>query len=769
MNIMTKFLMNKLFILLIVLTGSFFMLKGCNGKKEAVLEDETTITITKDNIVFVIEKEGFRYRIQDIRGKIIAPSHPESGLQIGMSGGEIFNAKSTEVLNKTEEYVELKVLSFDGSATNVRLEWLDNTVKLSVEPQVPGKYDIVLRTGPMGSAYGMGDQAAYGSGKNDLVLSNFVRDPFDIKGSGGIRMVSNFTIFPQEGLAMVNIEPKGKLVRITSKETAQGSKNVAQMSSFYYFMGSSSEIYKAFLSARNKEGYRVDKPKYELFGVGWEAFGALGWNTNHETVSENMNKYLDYNYPLDWMVVGSGFWPSGVDEFDKKGSPYSSNTQSDELKKLQATTSFGMWSNDKYPDPKGFIEGFHKKGLIFIIGLRIAFIPGGPFTDEGLQKGYFLKRNNNESILYRPGFPRVPVYLLDAQNTEAVEWYVALCDKWISYGVDGFKEDLFGHKGKNMRDDLIDPVNELLMDKGVYVMGRNSYLGSSSDIHRYQDFNYNHPQDRGPINGLAYAFSGFPYVYPDIVGGTGLATGRWGDTSNKDKLRVYMVRYAQYAAFNPSMAFGYGPWNYDEEVNQLCLKAANLHDRLHPYIYSNAIRAYHTGYPYTMTPLPLAYPKDKNVYDLANTTRRSYQWLIGDALLAAPLYGNDYEFATTRDIYLPEGKWIDYDTGKKYQGPVTLENFEIPLEKAPLFVGGTGIVVEEIEGQLKGRIYEITQQSETVFYGKDGETQGTIIIDNPNWDAIKILDKTENHEIIFKKRRHAFEFDFKEGHDYKIF
>ena len=297
--------------------------------------------------------------------------------------------------------------------------------------------------------------------------------------------------------------------------------------------------------------------------------------------------------------------------------------------------------------------------------------------------------------------------------------------------------------------------------------GRNNYLGSAVDIHRYNDFNYNQPQDRGPINGLAYAFSGFPYVYPDIIGGTGLATGRFGDEP-KDKLSRYVIRYAQYAALNPSMAFGYGPWNFDEKTNELCLAAAKLHDRLHPYIYSNAVKAYHTGFPHTMTPLPLAYPDDRKVYGLADTTHRSYQWMIGDALMAAPLYGADYETANIRNIYLPAGKWIDYDSGEEYEGPLMLENFKIPVEKTPLFAGGTGIVVEEIDNHLKARIYPVTNNAETVFYGKDGKTHSKITINNPDWNDFKIMDTTNDNEVSFAKVRHAFQFDIISRHNYLI-
>ncbi len=741
----------------------FFLFFSCSQKKEKIVESEDHLIIELDSYSFMLEKEGFRYSFQKTDGAILAPAHPVSGLQIGKTHEILYDAVDTELINKAVDFLEFEVICSDSSTVTVTLKLLPHAIKLSVAPQEIGKYEITLRTGPLGPAYGMADHAAAGNGSEDLVLEDFVVDPLT---GGHHRMISNFTIFPQQGLAEVNMEPGEKLVRITNEENAQGSKSVSMMTAFYYFMGSPKEIYKAYLEARNSEGYRVDKPKYEWFGVGWEAFGALSWNTNYKTVSENINQYLDYGYPLKWMVVGSGFWPSGAGEFDKHGTPYDSETKSEATKKLQATTSFGMWDEEKYPDPKAFIEYFHKKGLIFTIGLRIAFIPGGPFTDEGIQNGYFIKNENDMPALKHPGFPRVPVYLLDSQNPRAVDWYVGLCDKWLAYGVDGFKEDLFGHSG-TLRDDLVDPINRVLMEKGVYIMGRNNYLGSPVDIHRYNDFNYNQPQDRGPINGLAYGFSGFPYVYPDIVGGTGLATNRFGEGS-QENLKKYLIRYAQYAALNPSMAFGYGPWNFDEKTNELCLEAAKLHDRLHPYIYSNAVAAYHSGFPYTFTPLPLAYPLDKGVYGLADTIRRSYEWMIGEALLAGPLYGADYATATSRNIYLPKGKWIDYDTGEEYQGPVTLDDFQIPLDKAPLFVGGTGIVIEEINGQLKGRIYPVIQKSEMVFYAKDGGLKSTISNENPVWESLVILDQTIDKELNYQKVRHAYEFELTPGHNYVI-
>ena len=95
------------------------------------------------------------------------------------------------------------------------------------------------------------------------------------------------------------------------------------------------------------------------------------------------------------------------------------------------------------------------------------------------------------------------------------------------------------------------------------------------------------------------------------------------------------------------------------------------------------MRFYLDGYPWTMAPLPVAFPDDPQVYGRENQTVRGFEWMIGDALLAAPLYGNDYQTAQTRDVYLPRGTWIDYDTGQHYQGPRLLRNFSLPLGKTP--------------------------------------------------------------------------------------
>lgn len=754
------------FWLILTVTIFTLFLQSCRSTSLYEIEQtEDEVIINTQTYILRIQKEGFKYQFSPPNGDLIAPAHPISGLQIGKTDEELSDVFSTQLKRTEADFLEFEVQTKSGLISRVLLRPQLHTLKFEIIPKEEASYTLVCRTGNPGIAYGMGDHAALREGKWNLELENFERDPM-AEDNGSHRMISNFVIFPKQRFAEVNINPGLKLVRITEQENAQGSREVGAIPAYYYFIGSSKEIYQAYLDIRQEEGYPIYKPKHEWFGVGWEAFGALAWNTNQQSVRENIDQYLDYGYPLSWMVLGSGFWPRGAGEFDEHGTPYTSESASEAAKKLQATTSFGMWDKELYPDPKGMIDHFHEQGLIFNIGLRIGFIPGGPFTQEGLDHDFFLKDGKEEAQLFSISFPRLPIYLLDTQNTQAVNWYVKQSGKWRAFGVDGFKEDLF-HWPKHLPDDLIDPVNRVMMEQGVYIMGRNNYLGSPVDIHRYDDFNYNQSQDRGPINGLAYAFSGFPNVYPDIIGGTGLATGRFGKEP-KEKLQKYIVRYAQFASLNPAMAFGFGPWKFDEETNKLCLAAAQLHHRLKPHIYSNAIKAFHTGFPYPMTPLPLLFPDDPQVFGLADTIRRNYTWMIGESLLAAPLYGDDYSHTFSRDIYLPKGAWMDYETGERFQGGQFLENFDIPIDKTPLFVGGSGFVVEQEDGHLVGRIYPINPKSETIFWDKDGETQSQIKVEVQDWDLLSVVKVGTDETVDVKKIRHAFQFELEPGQDYLI-
>ncbi|GMU23047.1 MAG: hypothetical protein AMXMBFR13_31310 [Phycisphaerae bacterium] len=720
-----------------------------------VREEQDAVVLATANYRIRILKQGFRFNFLRPDGTVIAPAHAACGLQF--AGSE---AALTTLISAGEgEPAVFEVNARTGGRAEVRVDAREHWVRFSVRVVDGGSGPIVLRTGWVGPAFGLGDHGGLGRDTTELtgISQEALRAQFPVPGNpmwGVSRLVSNFVICPRAGLAAINIEPGHKVVRITPDEHAQGCAYGESLPAMYYFFGSPERIYRSFLDIRAAEGFPVFEPRYEWFGVGWEAWGALAWETNQQTVTENVNRYLELGYPLRWMVVGSGFWP--------RHDPA-----------LCATTSFGLWDAKLYPDPGGLIDHFHGRGLKFLIGLRIAFITEGPFAADGVARRAFIEESGKPKV-FRIGFPRSPCYLLDAHKPEAVAWYVGLCRRWLDAGVDGFKEDLFGYRDYVLADDKIDPVNETLMKQGVYIMGRNGYVGSPMDVHRIEDFNFDQTQDRGPLNCLSLAYSGFACPYPDLVGGTFTIKNMPPPTDSR--VRRYFMRNVQFAAVTPVLAMGYGPWNMeDPEVERVALAAARLHDRLQPYIYSAAVDAARTGFPHSFAPLPLAFPDDPAVYELENTMRRGYQWMLGPSLLATPLYGDDYTTAETRDVYLPAGRWMDYDTGEVFVGPATLQDFPLPVGKTPLFVGGKGVLVERgaDSRDFVAVVYPTAPEDLCYrFHFPDGRSHATLTGRPPREGrrSLGVRDKTSQRVLrtLGDPKTGALRFPIEPGHAYEL-
>ncbi|MFF0557272.1 NPCBM/NEW2 domain-containing protein [Streptomyces sp. NPDC004266] len=120
------------------------------------------------------------------------------------------------------------------------------------------------------------------------------------------------------------------------------------------------------------------------------------------------------------------------------------------------------------------------------------------------------------------------------------------------------------------------------------------------------------------------------------------------------------------------------PFRYGEPYTGINRASLKLHESLLPYVYSHAYRATKTGVGLAR-PLALEYPDDPK----AATEAAKYEFLSGEDFLVAPVYQD----AVERDgIYLPKGTWIDYWSGRTYQGPVTVDDYSAPLDTLPLFV-----------------------------------------------------------------------------------
>lgn len=171
------------------------------------------------------------------------------------------------------------------------------------------------------------------------------------------------------------------------------------------------------------------------------------------------------------------------------------------------------------------------------------------------------------------------------------------------------------------------------------------------------------------------------------------------------------------------------PWTYGEPYTSINRKYLLLHERLLPYFYTYTytMNATKTGVGPTR-PLYLDYPDDPNTWG----DKAKYEFLAGDDFLVAPVYSD----TTVRNgIYLPEGRWIDYRTGRIYQGGQTVNGYQAPLDTLPLFVKAGAVIPQfpkgttdwaqgKKAGQLDLDVYPSGHTSFTT-HEDDGRSQST--------------------------------------------
>ncbi len=227
--------------------------------------------------------------------------------------------------------------------------------------------------------------------------------------------------------------------------------------------------------------------------------------------------------------------------------------------------------------------------------------------------------------------------------------------------------------------------------------------------------------------------SEWQYFAPVIKAGLNIGlsgVGYWGHCmggfEHVADPELYM-RWVQFGMFSPvAMVFGMDhpgykePWNYGDEALRNFKKYDSLRYRLLPYIYSNAYTLYKTGMP-LMRALVLEYQDDENVYDIAD------QYLFGNNMMICPVTTKG---AQTRSIYLPDGSWFDYWTGKQYTGKRYI-HVVTPTDQLPIFVkGGSILPMQPAMNYINEKPVDVItleifphQQSYFDLYEDDGSSQ----------------------------------------------
>ena len=180
------------------------------------------------------------------------------------------------------------------------------------------------------------------------------------------------------------------------------------------------------------------------------------------------------------------------------------------------------------------------------------------------------------------------------------------------------------------------------------------------------------------------------------------------------------LRYVQYSAFSPIFRFSAKrgpyykrePWLWDIKTLTIVRNYCFLRYRLIPYIYSEGYKHYNIGTPLTM---PLYY-QIPSIYDEPIYKNEYY---FGSQFLISPITKpkNELIKRSIEKLYLPEGVWYDFKTGKKFMGNKRYVTF-YKDEDFPIFVRAGAIVPLSMLSANKNDLSNPTTLELNIFPGK---------------------------------------------------
>ncbi len=331
-----------------------------------------------------------------------------------------------------------------------------------------------------------------------------------------------------------------------------------------------------------------------------------------------------------------------------------------------------QFAKDRFPNPVGMLKQLAKDGFHTCLWQLPYFTPKNRFFPEIVENNLHV-RNADGGMPYEDA-------VLDFTNPETVNWYQQKILGLLKQGVSTIKCDFgeaapyngFYHNGRGglyehnlyplrYNKALWEAVEQQYPGEGI-IWARSAWAGSQRyALHWGGDAATTNTGMLGDLRGgLSFGLSGFSFWSHDM--------GGFVTASPEDIYRRWLP-----FGFLSSHTRAHGapptePWLISESFTQAFRECAEMKYKLMPYVYAQAKDCSERGLPMVRA-LLVEFPDDKGAWLVED------EYMFGSQMLVAPLM----ESGTGRDVYLPRGKWIDYQTGKVYDGGYqTIQAGKIP-------------------------------------------------------------------------------------------
>lgn len=440
-------------------------------------------------------------------------------------------------------------------------------------------------------------------------------------------------------------------------------------------------------------------------------------------------------------------------------------------------------NQERFPDFPEFVKEMKAQHihLVPIIDAGVKVEEGYDVYEEGIEKGYFCKKENGEYFV--AGVWPGKVHFPDVLNKEAREWFGNKYQVLLDQGIEGFWNDMnepsiffaqdrmdetfdkiaelkdknldldtfqqftglvgslanntddfkkFYHNvdGKMMRHDKVhnlfgynmtraagEAFERLSPEKRILMFSRSSYIG----MHRYGGIWTG--DNKSWWNHLLLNLRMMPSLNMVGILYTGADIGGFGADATED----LVMRWTQLAMFSPLMRNHSAMGTREQEVYRFdhveeFRKIINIRYGLLAYIYSEYMKSALNSEMY-FKPLSFVYTDDEFASQVED------QLLVGDSLMIAPVYNQN---AKGRYVYLPEEMAMlrfrgvdDYDTeilpaGHHYVEAGLFEMLVFVRPNKILVLTDGGEYADEVDCDHVKALAFVKTKAEYVWYEDDG-------------------------------------------------
>ena len=535
------------------------------------------------------------------------------------------------------------------------------------------KKELTLLLKKNDRVYGLGETVRGMNKRGWLYTSNNSDDPNHTENKNSLYASQNFfVVFSKEDQFGVYVDTPGKVSFDIGYTKLDKMRIIFEDFDADIYIVEGESVLDIVSQFRGIIGRSYIPPKW-AFG-----FGQSRWSyMTADEVREVADKYQEAGIPLDMIYMDIDY--------------------------MERYKDFTV-DESSFPEFPKFVEEMKRRGihLVPIIDAGVKVEEGYDVYDEGVEKGYFVKKENGENLLAAvwPGLVHFPDFL----NDDARAWFGNKYKVLIDQGIDGFWNDMnepaifytqdhldevfeqieeykgknldvkaffefrdlvgtisnypedykrFYHeyKGQKIRHDKVHNIfgynmtraageafERISPDKRILMFSRSSYIGA----HRYGGIW--HGDNHSWWSHLLLNIQQMPAVNMCGFLYTGADIGGFGSDTTED----LVLRWTAFGIFTPLFrnhcALGMRHQElYRFENVDTFRNIINLRYALIPYLYSEFMKA---ALGNKMLFKPLCFE-----YDDERSAQVEDQLLVGESIMIAPVYTQN---ATGRYVYLPE-------------------------------------------------------------------------------------------------------------------